>query len=335
VNRERTCRCKPDCPAIVKSADAVYAVGHYSRTVKGRLRRVPRVSLVCKSCGRTTAMTQRRLAYQRTRELTSAGLTHLCHRCNGVAARDQLKRARASLVRRYYDDGARTPAQIKAGLQQHIRLVVKAKEKAKEKRSGEATISEWGRLRKSLGKLARSHRRTGEFRLCPLCHKVKYVYPERIHLSDRESIEGRRPSRGFHRGCSHAWRKTERYKTWRRQIGDLHSPLLPLRLKKFPEPWPPVARGDSPRPTELDRYFRWTLRHFFFGESWREIGIAEGFRHGTIRLGVVSFVDRLPVSWVDVFGRKHFALRLDEILPTDLLGKRAHPETPREFAIHP
>jgi hypothetical protein len=57
--------------------------------------------------------------------------------------------------------------------------------------------------------------------------------------------------------------------------------------------------------------------------SWREIGAVEGWSHAAVREGVLSFVERLPDSWAQVFHIPRKARSLDEHLPIEQLRRAA------------
>jgi hypothetical protein len=262
----------------------------------------------CRRCG-----TRRDFILSRIRETKSydpQSNTWLCGRCQ---AHDAVRGARAELLARYSIGPADSPDSRLAAMQDHAaRTIGSAGARARREQRLAATqarrMTEEGRHRLSIHRLLAA-RRLGLFRLCPSCQKLVYV--SRYHL-----LKGRP---GFHGNCYREFERTPQYKLWRQHIGNLRSPTVRLRLKRYPHPLPPRPPGRPPTPEQLEERFCWLLRHYLLRESWAEIAHRGGYERSAIAKGVASLLAILPDSWSEVFGGKEIGRRLDDLLPMDRL----------------
>lgn len=277
-----------------------------------------KVAVTCRRCGKASEHFPGAYARLKTLEIRDGQPTILCRGCHGRGA------LRAGTARLLADYGVTNPADParKAALARHMRAAVdKAGGRAvlieranAAKRGG---ISEQGRRRRSLHQFVSTKRRQGEFRRCPLCRKLAYLVPSRLQ-------DG---SLGFHGGCYRRWMESPEYQAWAAKLGPVGDPMRPLRLRQEPRPLPPAPRGRPTTPAELERHFRWTVRHFGLGESWREIAAADGFGISVVRGGVFSLIKALPDTWAEAYGGKETGRKLDELLPVEQLRRVAALQT--------
>jgi len=277
-------------------------------------RRIEPVDLRCRRCGKQPRRRQRlpeRLKHLRSFRWDGETATYLCLRCAG---RENVRKARARLVAKDFgvtpSDSAEYRRQAMAAHAEHS-MRPRARSKNLELARAalqEHGVSEKGREHVSLGHFVKEQR-AGRWCLCPICRKVHYLSPQ-------EKAKG---GPGMHNSCYREFTHSETYRDWRRNIGSMRSPHLLLLLKRFPFPVPSAPRGRPPDPEQLDRNFRWTLRRFYFGESWREIAKSENYTHGAVQHGVSDFIERLPPTWLEVFPDPRQSRRLETALPVSQL----------------
>lgn len=270
----------------------------------------------CRRCGKVAELTPQRIANLKTLRTEADGsLTYLCRECQ---ARDRSRIARAALLKQHYDIGPGDAAAREAW-KDHIEAVVRTVggrqnlRNMREGSRGRGLMTEKGRRKLTIKKMIAAQR-AGEFRLCPLpsCQKLIYLSPFRV----------RDGALGFHRECYREYMNSDSYKDWRENLGDLRSPTLSLRLRRFAHPSPPRQRGNPPTSEQLKNHFRWLLRHYLLHQSWRGIQAIEGtYSHSAISEGVKSLIAMLPDSWSQVFCGHITGQRLDKLLPIGRLKK--------------
>jgi hypothetical protein len=271
-------------------------------------RRVEPIDLRCRRCGKQP---KRKILPERLKHLRSAKWregqpTYLCLRCAG---RENARTMRRRLLATYGVTAGDTEDVRLEAMRAHVELHMRPSARSKTLVVARAAIRERGvsdkaRTQWSLGHFVKEQR-AGEWRLCPLCRKVHYLSPQ-------EAAEGKP---GMHNSCYRQFAQSEIYRDWRRKVGSMRSPHLRVLLKRFPFPVPAPPRGRPPTSVHLDRNFRWTLRHFYFGESWREIAERENYTHGSIQHGVQIFIGLLPETWLEVFPDPRQGRRLEAALP--------------------
>src|SRR5207244_3543649 len=178
---------------------------------------------------------------------------------------------------------------------------------------------EAGRRKQTLGRLAHN-RRGAEFRLCLLCHLLLQLKRQQLKPSAEYAARwNRRPALGFHWGCWQEWRKDPKYSKWETELRMLGTPEGETYRRFHPMPEPPSLEGRTPTTEQLDRHFRWLIRHFCLRESWREIGKRDHFHHTTVMRCVKWLIQHLPATWSHVFPGRHLGRFLDKVAPMDEL----------------
>jgi hypothetical protein len=181
--------------------------------------------LVCRVCG---ASREELLGVaRRLRSFREADNTWLCRICTG---RENTRRARAGLVKKYGLSRTATAAERAEVMRQHMLDVVdeaggqeRVLEIAHRRVREQGGLSDGARRRLSIAKTI-AWKRTGEFRLCPGCHKLMYLEPARLKAK----------ALGFHRQCYLSYMQSDLYQTWVERTGPTSSPLRALRLKTTP-----------------------------------------------------------------------------------------------------
>lgn len=172
-------------------------------------------------------------------------------------------------------------------------------------------LTEEGRRLRSIAAFI-NHRAPG-FRYCAACSGVKYIYP---------SWEERGVNL-LHGSCYTAWQQSEAYIAAARARGNPRDDVgKERRLRINPLPMPKMGKGNRPKPEDLERHFKWTLRHFLRDESFKEIAASETAQKITlsgVRRAIGAFIRRLPESWSEVYSGNPSGRRLDEILPVSRL----------------
>lgn len=277
----------------------------------GARRRRAAVEVVCRRCGRVIEYAPGSIGRLKTLEQRGGILTHLCKSCSG---RVNMHKAQARALAEYDVTPAAAPAHRLQALQEHrAAMVKKAGGQTKlVQLSRASTMSKRGRRRQALGKFIRRNR-DGELRLCPLCRKLIYLGPARVRL--------RAP--GFHGACWAKWQAGAEYKQWRRDVGNTADPMVRFRLRQFPLRLPARPRGKPAGPEQLDRHFRWLLRYFGLGHSWRQIAEQDHYSHGAVRKGVHALIALLPESWIEVFPSSKRGHQLEQLLPAKQLRRAA------------
>lgn len=276
------------------------------------------VDVPCRRCGTSLAIPHKELRRRRTLEFGTAGPTRLCRRCVG---RDALRIARQKLLATYGVGRHSSEEERRQAFMAHLELAT-AKAGGRDKldelwrRGAAQPKSEDAKRRHTLGRIANTRRRRGEFRLCLHCHKLLYLHPAKLVPTEVARRKwNRRPALGLHRGCFREWERSPEFLAWFARIRSLDHGLKEMHRRRDPMRLPAAPRGKPARPEQLDRHFRWLIRHFGLGESWREIGERDDFDHAAVLRGVRSLLDVLPPTWHGVFCGMPPGKHLDELLP--------------------
>ncbi len=284
------------------------------------------VTLWCRSCGKSKTFNRHDGPIPKSREDDS----YLCKDCTG---RKHLEEGRGALLKRY--GSTNTPYRVLTAQRAHIEAVLEklGRSNIPEKRLTRSTyiaeglheirsranaaraahgLSDKGREKLAIAQIIKK-KRPGTWVLC-VCQKVLYLSP-----SDVE-----RGSKGLHGACYHAWQHSPEWAEWHSKMRNAREdPLTRARLR--PAPLPEVKRrpGKAATSAGIENGFRWTLRHYYQHESWREIAQSEGFAHITVKNAVDSFIAKLPDTWAIAFGGGATARHLDEYVPIDALRRVA------------